>query len=109
MAFGRGVAAGFKDNEFPITRSARADIEELIVILVDEYVRLVRQKAEEARVAIRNVRRDELHRIDSMTKAGEVAEDDSKRGHTRLQKLVDTQIERVDALANRKEHEVLEV
>ena len=74
-----------------------------------EYVRLVRQKAEEARVAIRNVRRDELHRIDSMTKAGEVAEDDSKRAHARLQKLVDGQIERVDALANRKEHEVLEV
>jgi len=74
-----------------------------------EYVRLVRQKAEEARVAIRNVRRDELHRIDSMIKAGEVAEDDSKRAHARLQKLVDGQIERVDALANRKEHEVLEV
>ena len=74
-----------------------------------EYVRLVRQKAEEARVAIRNVRRDELHRIDSMTKAGEVPEDDSKRAHARLQKLVDGQIERVDALANRKEHEVLEV
>ena len=74
-----------------------------------EYVKLVRQRAEEARVAIRNVRRDELHRIDSMTKAGEVAEDDSKRAHARLQKLVDGQIERVDALANRKEHEVLEV
>jgi len=44
-----------------------------------------------------------------MTKAGEVAEDDSKRAHARLQKLVDGQIERVDALANRKEHEVLEV
>ncbi len=40
-----------------------------------EYVRLVRQKAEEARVAIRNVRRDEIHRIDQMAKKGEVAED----------------------------------
>ena len=74
-----------------------------------EYVRLVKSKAEEARVAIRNVRRDELHRIDQMTKQGEVAEDDSKRAHARLQKLVDSQIERVDALGNRKEHEVLEV
>jgi ribosome recycling factor len=74
-----------------------------------EYVKMVRQKAEEARVAIRNVRRDEIHRIDQMTKNGEVAEDESKRAHQRLQKLVDGQIERVDALANRKEHEVLEV
>ena len=74
-----------------------------------EYVKLVRQKAEEARVAIRNVRRDEIHRIDQMTKNGEVPEDDSKRALQRLQKLVDGQIERVDALANRKEHEVLEI
>ena len=74
-----------------------------------EYVKLVRQKAEEARVAIRNVRRDELHRIDRMQKQGEVAEDESKRAHVRLQKIVDSQIEKVDALANRKEHEVMEV
>src|SRR5438477_11183544 len=74
-----------------------------------EYVKLVRQKAEEARVAIRNVRRDELHRIEHMQKQGEVAEDDSKRATGRLQKITEAQIEKVDALANRKEHEVMEV
>ena len=74
-----------------------------------EYVRLVKQKAEEARVAIRNVRRDELHRIDQMQKQGEVAEDDSKRAHARLQKITESQIERIDALAGRKENEVMEV
>ena len=74
-----------------------------------EYVKLVKQKAEEARVAIRNVRRDELHRIDQMQKQGEVAEDDSKRAHARLQKITETQIEKVDALASRKETEVMEV
>jgi ribosome recycling factor len=74
-----------------------------------EYVKLVRQKAEEARVAIRNVRRDELHQIDQMQKKGEVAEDDSKRAHSRLQKITESQIERVDALAVRKESEVMEV
>ena len=74
-----------------------------------EYVKLVRQKAEEARVAIRNVRRDELHRIEQMQKQGEVPEDDSKRASARLQKITEAQIEKVDALANRKEHEVMEV
>jgi ribosome recycling factor len=74
-----------------------------------EYVKLVRQKAEEARVAIRNVRRDELHRIDQMQKQGDVAEDDSKRAHARLQKITESQIEKVDALAGRKESEVMEV
>jgi len=74
-----------------------------------EYVKLVRQKAEEARVAIRNVRRDEMHRIEQMQKQGEVAEDDSKRGTARLQKITESQIERVDALAARKETEVMEI
>lgn len=74
-----------------------------------EYVKLVKQKAEEARVAIRNVRRDEIHRIDQMAKAGEVPEDESKRAHARLQKLTEAQIERVDGLAARKESEVLEL
>jgi ribosome recycling factor len=74
-----------------------------------EYVKLVRQKAEDARVAIRNVRRDELHRIEHMQKQGDVAEDESKRASVRLQKITESQIEKVDALANRKEHEVMEV
>ena len=74
-----------------------------------EYVRLVKQKAEDARVAIRNVRRDEVHRIEHMQKQGDVAEDDSKRATARLQKITEAQIERVDGLANRKEHEVMEV
>jgi ribosome recycling factor len=74
-----------------------------------EYVKLVKAKAEEARVAIRNVRRDELHRIDQMQKAGDVAEDEAKRASTRLQKIIEGQIEKVDALAGRKEAEVMEV
>ena len=74
-----------------------------------EYVKLVKQKAEEARVAIRNVRRDEIHRIDQLQKEGQVPEDDSKRGSARLQKITESQIERVDALAARKETEGMEV
>jgi ribosome recycling factor len=74
-----------------------------------EYVKLVRQKAEESRVAIRNVRRDEVHRIDQLQKNGEVAEDDAKRGTARLQKITEAQIEKVESLAGRKESEVMEV
>ena len=74
-----------------------------------EYVKLVRHKAEEARVAIRNVRRDEIHRVDQMQKQGEVAEDESKRAHARLQKITEAQIERVEGLAARKENEVMEL
>jgi ribosome recycling factor len=74
-----------------------------------EFVKLVRQKAEEARVAIRNIRRDEIHRVDQLAKQGEIAEDDSKRAHARLQKVTEAQIDKVDAIAARKEAEVMEV
>src|SRR5437879_7723754 len=73
-----------------------------------EYVKLVRHKAEEARVAIRNVRRDEIHRVDAMQKAGDVAEDEDKRAQARLQKITESQVEKVDALAARTEADVME-
>jgi len=74
-----------------------------------EYVKLVRHKAEEARVAIRNVRRDEVHRIDQLQKQGDVPEDEAKRAQARLQKITETQVARVDALAARKESELMEI
>ena len=74
-----------------------------------EYVKLVKGKAEEARVAIRNVRREEAQRIEQLGKNGEVAEDEAKRAAARLQKITETQTEKVDALAGRKEAEVMEV
>jgi ribosome recycling factor len=74
-----------------------------------EYVKLVKAKAEEARVAIRNVRRDEIHRIDQLEKEGDVAADDAKRAHARLQKITEAQIEKLDGFAVRKESEVMEV
>jgi ribosome recycling factor len=74
-----------------------------------EYVKMAKHKAEEARVAVRNVRRDEVHRIQEREKAGEVAEDLAKRALERLQKITDVHISRIDALAARKETEVMEV
>jgi ribosome recycling factor len=74
-----------------------------------DYVRLVRQKAEEARVAIRNIRRDEVHRVERLEKAGEVPEDEAKRALERLQKITDVHVGRVDNLAAAKEAEVMEV
>jgi ribosome recycling factor len=74
-----------------------------------DYVKMVRQKAEEARVAIRNIRRDEVHRVDRMQKDGEVPEDEAKRALERLQKITDANIGRVEHVAGAKEAEVMEV
>jgi ribosome recycling factor len=74
-----------------------------------EYVRMVRQRAEEARVAVRNVRRDELHRIQNQERAGEIPEDQARRAGEQLQKITDAHTGRIDGIATRKEAEVMEV
>jgi ribosome recycling factor len=74
-----------------------------------EYVKMVRQRAEEARVAVRNVRREELHRLHQQERAGEVPEDQAKRAGDQLQKITDAHTGRIDAIAQRKEAEVMEV
>lgn len=74
-----------------------------------EYVKMVRQRAEEARVAVRNIRRDELHRIQQQERAGDLPEDQARRAGEQLQKITDAQIGRIDAVAQRKEAEVMEV
>jgi ribosome recycling factor len=74
-----------------------------------ELVKVVRHKAEEARVSIRNVRRDEQHGIQSLEKDGDISQDDAKRAMEQLQKVTDRHIEQVDGIATGKEREVMEV
>lgn len=74
-----------------------------------EIVKTVNKKAEEARVAIRNVRRDGNNDIKKLEKAKEITEDDSKRGQEKVQKLVDKYIKLVDSAKEAKEKEVMEV
>ena len=70
---------------------------------------MVKSRAEDARVAVRNIRRDEIHRIHDQEKAGEVPEDQAKRSQEQLQKITDLHVAQVDNLATRKEAEVMEV
>jgi ribosome recycling factor len=74
-----------------------------------EYVRMVKQRAEEARVAVRNIRRDELHQVQQGEKAGEIPEDQAKRAGERLQRITDANVGRIESIASRKESEVMEV
>ncbi|HYS39631.1 MAG TPA: ribosome recycling factor [Pseudonocardiaceae bacterium] len=74
-----------------------------------EMVKLVKHKGEDARVAIRNVRRkanEELHRIQ---KDGEAGEDDVARAEKELQHVTDRYVAQVDELVKHKETELLEV
>lgn len=74
-----------------------------------EFVKLVRRHAEEARIAIRNIRRDEIEHIRRIEKDGEAGVDEVDRATAQIQKITDRWVARVDDTAHRKEAEVLEV
>jgi ribosome recycling factor len=74
-----------------------------------ELVKAVKKMAEEAKVAIRNIRRDANERLKNMEKNGEISEDDSKRHQDEIQKLTDKYIKEVEKIQIAKEKEIMEV
>lgn len=74
-----------------------------------ELVKTVRKRAEDAKVAIRNCRRDGADDFKKLEREHHISEDDHRRATERLQKLTDSTIVKVDEVAQRKEREVLEV
>ncbi|MGI9188426.1 MAG: ribosome recycling factor [Gaiellales bacterium] len=74
-----------------------------------ELVKVVRNIAEEGRVAIRNVRRDVMQDLRELREAGEAGADDEHRAEGELQKLTDDRVADLDAHLKGKEAEILEV
>lgn len=73
------------------------------------YVRQARSEAENARVAIRNIRRDANGDIKDLLKEKEITEDDERRGQDAIQKITDKFIGEVDEHLQRKEADLMEV
>jgi ribosome recycling factor len=74
-----------------------------------DLVRIARGMAEEGRVSVRNVRRDEMRDLHELRKEGEISEDDERRAEAELQTLTNRYVERVDAALSDKEAELSEV
>lgn len=74
-----------------------------------EYVKLAKQKAEESRVAVRNIRRDGNDMIKDLEKEKEISEDDSKAAVSKIQKITDKNIELIQKLADNKEKEIMNI
>ena len=74
-----------------------------------ELVKVVRNLAEEGRVAIRNIRRDVMHDLRELRDAGEAGSDDEHRAEEALQKLTDEKVKELDGVLKTKEEEILEV
>jgi ribosome recycling factor len=82
----------------PLTEERRHDL-----------VRVVRSRAEEGRVAVRNVRRDVLNDLREFEREKIISEDELKRGESDLQKVTDRYIGKINEVGERKETEVLEI
>ena len=72
-----------------------------------EYVKLARSKAEECKVALRNIRRDGNDMIKNLEKEKEISEDESKGACDRIQKLIDKYSDLTQKLTDNKEREIL--
>ena len=65
--------------------------------------------AEDAKVAVRQIRRDCIEKIKTMKKNSEITEDDQKRGEDKLQKITDEFVKRIDEIADAKTKEIMEI
>ena len=74
-----------------------------------ELVKVVSKKAEEAKVAMRNIRRDANDSIKKLEKGKQITEDDRKDAQEEMQKLLDKYIKLIDGARTTKEKEVMEV
>ena len=74
-----------------------------------ELIKVVRHEAENARVAVRNLRRDANHALKEALKKKEVSENDERRAQDDVQKLTDRHVAEIDALLHQKESELMAV
>ena len=74
-----------------------------------ELAKMVRKMAEDARVAVRNVRREAIEKLKDREKKKEISEDVVKRGQERIQKETDAHVKKIDEILKSKEQEILEV
>ena len=82
----------------PLTEERRRDL-----------IRVARQEAEQARVALRNIRRDANHELKEAVKEKMISEDDERRGQDVVQKLTDKYVKEVDQVVEEKETDLISI
>lgn len=74
-----------------------------------ELAKVVHAEGEQAKIAVRNIRRDANNQLKEYHKAKELTEDDLRRGETLIQQLTDEHVSKVDKLVETKEKELMEI
>jgi len=110
----RAIEKAIQESDLGLTPSndgklVRLPIPQLTEERRKELVKLVRQMAEEGRVAVRNIRRDAIRHLEELVRNGDVGDDDERAAETRVQKITDEHVSKIDELLKHKEAEIMEV
>lgn len=103
------IDAGLGLNPVTAGMSIRVPLPPLTEERRRDLAKMVKAEAEQAKVAVRNVRRDANHDCKTLLKEKEITEDDNKKAEDRIQKLTDQYIHKLDQLAQEKEKELMEI
>ncbi len=116
--FDRGAMAGIekaiRDSDLGVNPANDGNVIRIVMPELTEerrkeYTKVAKHKAEESRVAIRNVRRHAVDQVSKLVKDKEIGEDEGKRADKELDALTKKHIEEIDDLLKAKEAELLEV
>ncbi len=109
-----GIERAIRDSDLGVNPASdgnviRVALPELTEERRKEYVKQARSKAEDARIAIRNIRRQANQSLERMMKDGDAGEDDVKRAEKQLDEITNKHVASVDEMLKHKEAELLEV
>jgi ribosome recycling factor len=110
----KAIEKAINESDVGLTPSNDGNVVRLVVPELTEerrreLVKVVRNLAEEGRIAVRNVRRDTMQHLRELKAEGEASSDDEHRAEVELQKLTDGRIGELDGVLKAKEEEILAV
>ena len=108
------IEKAIRDSDLGLNPSSSGDIVRVPMPALTEerrkeLIKVVRHEGENARVAVRNVRRDANHHLKDLLKQKKVAEDEERRAQDDVQKLTDRHIAEIDKLLQQKEADLMAV
>ena len=74
-----------------------------------EIVKEIAKMGEEAKVAVRSIRREAMDKLKAMKKSGDITEDDQKHGEKKIQDITDNHIKTIDSLTEKKQKQIMEI
>jgi ribosome recycling factor len=115
------IRVEYYGNEVPLNQVANLALEDartltvtpweksMVQVVEKAIMKVVRHEAENARVAVRNVRRDVMTELKEMLKEKLVSQDDDRRAQDEVQKLTDRHVAEIDQILAEKEKELMQV